>query len=102
MVLELYTLNYLYDNYCNKKYNMNNLTDQNKKEIVLGQLIIAGIETILYLIALRNVVKAGGTPNQLTFKMLLALCSPTVYILMSGLGGCETKNKTVPVMKIQN
>jgi len=102
MVLELYTLNYLYDNYCNKKYNMNNLTDQNKKEIVLGQLIIAGVETILYLIALRNVVKVGGTPNQLTFKMLLALCSPTVYILMSGLGGCETKKEITPVMKIQN
>ena len=102
MVLELYTLNYLYDNYCNKKYNMNNLTDQNKKEIALGQLIIAGVETILYLIALRNVVKAGGTPNQLTFKMLLALCSPTVYILMDGLTGCDSKKKTVPVTKIQN
>lgn len=102
MVLELYTLNYLYDNYCNKKYNMNNLTDKNKKEIVFGQLIIAGVETILYLIALRNVVKAGGTPNQLTFKMLLALCSPTIYILMGGLGGCDSKKGIAPVTKIQN
>lgn len=102
MVLELYTLNYLYDNYCNKKYNMNNLTDENKKEIVLGQLIIAGVETILYLIALRNVIKSGGTTNQLTFKMLLALCSPTVYILMSGLTGCDTKKTGAPVTTIQN
>ena len=102
MVLELYTLNYLYDNYCNKKYNMNNLTDQNKKEIALGQLTIAGLETILYLIALRNVVKAGGTPNQLSFKMLLALCSPTLYILMDGLTGCDSKKKPAQVTKIQN
>ena len=102
MVLELYTLNYLYDNYCNKKYNMSNLSDQNKKEIVLGQIIIAVVETNLYLIALRNVLKASGTPNQLTFKMFLALCSPTIYILFTGLNGPGYKNKTAPVTKIQN
>ena len=101
MVLELYTLNYLYDNYCKNKYNMDNLSDQNKRKIILGQLLIAGIETILYLIALNNVVKAGGTPNQLTFKMLLALCSPTIYILIGGIGGCNSKNVVAPVTKIE-
>ena len=100
MVLELYTLNYLYDNYCNKKYNMNNLTDQNKKEIVMVQLIIAGVETMLYLIALRNVVKTSGTPNQITFKMFLALCSPSIYILMGGINGCDSKKGITPVTKI--
>ena len=102
MVLELYTLNYLYDNYCNKKYNMNNLTDQNKREIIFGRLIIASIETILYLIALRNVFKTGGSQNQVTFNTLLALCSPTIYILLNGLSSCDPKKVSAPSTKIQN
>tara|TARA_B100001996_G_C18522889_1_gene539943 strand:- start:266 stop:520 length:255 start_codon:yes stop_codon:yes gene_type:complete len=84
---------------------MNNLTDKVKQKIVTGQVAIAALETVLWLIALRSAVKAGGTPNQITFRMLFALASPTIYIILTGMSGCsktDKSSKVAPVTQIQN